>query len=513
MGKEVKAGANERELTINLFGPGMTAMHKAGLAGLWMTLEALEKENNGKAFSDGSGSWECTPTSVTLWWSGEPKAFFNTLFKQSFRIDKNGLLWFPALGDPMQHAQYSSILQEAVLGTILQHGGTRRSDPSQKPGGNLSFPIDDKPFTVKFHRVTFYKHQKEPFDPAVVSRVAGWLFPGGAVRHSGWGEYGATALEEPPERALALRYLIVGAFYFRIGRTRYCLVLPEIGDLQKYAQARQAFVRYGVADLEAAGIADAGFRVLTELESQDLLEDLRTPACRVISFGTLPWSKQQKSRSNLVTVRPQSALDLRTFDLCRQMFRARLIRPERGEAFWDVPLTPDLVAGNLMAGRKWWEGFAETVTDSAHILKYERGGLANMIENQATFRDGPERTFVLACMEAWRRRLGQISDKAKRERSSFRDQANREFTRTTVAFSRCKNAASLREAVIDFWSRGGGSLKPLQDRWHDVLTLMGEQNWRKGRDLALLALASYKPATKEETEAFGSKEKEEEKDE
>lgn len=46
VGKKVKEGkhteANGSPITINLFGPGMTALHKVGLAGLWMTLEALE---------------------------------------------------------------------------------------------------------------------------------------------------------------------------------------------------------------------------------------------------------------------------------------------------------------------------------------------------------------------------------------------------------------------------------------------------------------------------------------
>jgi hypothetical protein len=31
---------------------------------------------------------------------------------------------------------------------------------------------------------------------------------------------------------------------------------------------------------------------------------------------------------------------------------------------------------------------------------------------------------------------------------------------------------------------------------------MNEKNWQKGKDLVLLALASYKPATKEEEEAL-----------
>ena len=125
-----------------------------------------------------------------------------------------------------------------------------------------------------------------------------------------------------------------------------------------------------------------------------------------------------------------------------------------------------------------------------------------MVQEREAFPDSPEKTFVLACQEAWRRRMGQIGEKAKREGSSFPDQVSREFERLRVAFSRCKNAASMREVITDFWARGGAPLKALQDGWRDVLAMLNEKEWRKAKDLALLALASYKPATKEESEVL-----------
>lgn len=129
-----------------------------------------------------------------------------------------------------------------------------------------------------------------------------------------------------------------------------------------------------------------------------------------------------------------------------------------------------------------------------------------MVEDKETFPLSPERSFVLTCHEAWRRRLGQIGERARREGASFQDLANREFERQRVAFSRCKNSASLRAAVTDFWARGGGSLPPLQASWSDVIELLDEKNWQKAKDLALLALASYKPATKEEEVALSAPE-------
>ena len=120
-----------------------------------------------------------------------------------------------------------------------------------------------------------------------------------------------------------------------------------------------------------------------------------------------------------------------------------------------------------------------------------------MVSSDAMLEEPGDRRFVEACHEAWRRRLGQLGERARRERASFPDLASREFEQVRVRLARCKNAASLREAVTGFWARAGGPLPSLQRRWPEVLPLLDERNWRRARDLALLALASYSGASGE----------------
>jgi len=124
-----------------------------------------------------------------------------------------------------------------------------------------------------------------------------------------------------------------------------------------------------------------------------------------------------------------------------------------------------------------------------------------MVKDETVMPQGPERTIVEACHEAWRRRMGKIGEKARREGSNFFDQVSREFEKTRVEFSRCKNAAALRQTLVDFWARSG-PLPQLQEGWRDVMPLLDEMHWSKVRDLVLLALASYKPASKEEEKAL-----------
>jgi CRISPR-associated protein Cas8a1/Csx13 len=513
MGRRV---ANVEQLVMDLFAPGMTALHRAGLAGLWMTLKQFGR--NGVHLT--GGWWELTPRIVTLHWEvGKTQIFFKSLFERSFRIHRRGVIWFAALGDPADHFQSAVVLNEALLASFLQHGKTRKADPLMKRTGAASVEIDDVPVTVQFRKVSSYVHQTAwedlvgPDEHLRTTRLAGWHFPGAVVRHVGFSN--DTALEEPPERLLPLIYAPVGGIYFQIHkrgdgrRPQYALVLPEILDLERYASARAALVQQGVKDLQAGGSVEAGWRVLATLEAKGLLAGLGAMACRIISFGTVAWSKRQKTRVELFSVNAESVASLRTFRLCLNVFRTRFVRRAEGngEGFWDVPQMPELIARNLADRCAWYSGFADYVMKESgsrgrdgkrlmlwHLItapyRTEREGLSKMV-NEAGFDDERDRVFVRACHEAWRRRLGQLGERAKRESTSFEDLASREFERLRVGFARCKNAATLREAVTSFWARAGGALPELAARWESVLPLLDEMNWRKAKDLALLALASY----------------------
>jgi CRISPR-associated protein Cas8a1/Csx13 len=513
MGTRVARGTPRGgSLTADLFGPGMTALHKVGVAGLWMTLAALDEDSAAKARLKSTGaSWRCDSTSVTISWADDPRGVFTALFREAFKIDTSGLLWFPALGTPVSATGHAIVLQGAMLNSFLQHGLTRQADPSQDPRGAITITVDEVPIPLQFHRVRRYAHQRGAFSATSVNRLAGWLFPGGAVRHVGLGN--TSALEDPPERAIALRFAPVGAIYFQIQqrgggvRPRYVVVLPEITDCAAYARVRRHFLSYGVRQLYAAGVAEAGYRVLTELEAAGVLPGLRTSSCRVIAFGTAPWSSQQKSRVHLLTVRANSGASLRLFRLAKRLFPSRLVKPDSGQPFWDVPQLPNFIARNLSEGRLWWEGFGDFVADHRrrdHVFAYEKGGLSKMVTDADALPESPERTLVDVCHAAWRRRLGELGDRARREGISFSTLVNREFVQLRSRLLRAKTPVTLREVLVEFWSRAGASLPPLRNRWADVLPLLDEKHWRTARDLALLALASYAPATREEEKVLAS---------
>jgi CRISPR-associated protein Cas8a1/Csx13 len=164
-----------------------------------------------------------------------------------------------------------------------------------------------------------------------------------------------------------------------------------------------------------------------------------------------------------------------------------------------VPQTPDLVAENAVRGAPWWRGFSDLwqrLRSEAQgeqrqwALRDEREGLHAMVNDARTMGQGPEATLVRAVQEAWRRRLGELNEQAQQSGTSRERLFEREYERVRISFARCKNAAMLRQTLTDFWARAGAQ-PALQDGWAQLLPLLAGR-WQEARDLALLALASYR---------------------
>lgn len=515
--RKALAAPRAGELRINLFAPGMSPLHRAGLAGLWATLQALETDAAAMhRLRSVGGAWELEPQAVVLRWLGDGRSFFDTLLRASFRVHNSGLIELAAFGPPIEHSAHAVTLHKAVLGTFLQHGRTRKADSSAKPGGVWAVTIDESepPVVDTFQRVFSYAHQEAGFDPTRPVALVGWQYPGAGARHVA---LPVTALQEPPERALALLYAPAGVIYFQIRsrrarvRPQYCMVIPDIENLPAYVQTRLSITTFSAQQLQVSGMAQAALRVLVTLESKGLLTDLGGDTCRAVAFGIVPWVKQQKTRVDVFTVIAGRERQLEAFRAAEQLLPPRLVRPQRqagrsgqmAQPWLNIPQAPELIARNVAAGRPWWRDFAAFVEslepkERAKVFINERGGLHGMVEK--VLDGGPERIFVRACHEAWRRRLGKLAERAAREHLSFRDLASREFDRTRVSFTRCKSAPMLRQAVTDFWARGGHQ-PALQDGWADILPFLGKR-WSEGKDLALLAMASYAPASKDEARAL-----------
>ncbi|TBR56598.1 type I-MYXAN CRISPR-associated Cas8a1/Cmx1 [Westiellopsis prolifica IICB1] len=484
------------KLEFDLGNPSFTLLHCAGLAGLWMTLNQLEIE---KVACPEGLNWQLSKRKVILNWEGSDKKVLEWLLKESFQIN-DGLIALRGLDSQTMRKDANVIVHQGILGTFLQHTSTHKSSGTKTEF--LSLGEGEKEIQVTYKALQSYAYQdfagnlcdKNAQLLTKPISVAGWLNPGAVVRHVAFSS--DTSFEELPENAFVLLFAPVACYYYilrsklRDKRAQYALVVPEITDLEKYAQYRQnQHLRYATyKDFHASGLGDAGLRFLTLETTIDITKDFGVPRCQVLTLGTVAWATQQKTRTDMYVVEASDEV-CHNYKVCDDWLKDKAIEGKEG-GFVATNFAKELIAENLARKQPWYSRISEKVNSNEMFKKlaYERGGLYQVIQKIQS--DEREKLFVQACHEAIKFTYGQIYEQTKKrgEVPNF----DRETVRIRTGLGRCKNSDTFREFITDFWSRAG-KIPTLQEHWEELMEfVMADKNWKKSRDLALLALASYK---------------------
>ena len=152
-------------LTMNLFAPGMTALHRAGLGGLACTLKAMERQYEAgllrkdklpAPLDHDALPWVIGEQTVTLRFEKPENAgeYLKKLFAFGFQL-RDGLIYLPGqYSDPPPSLATRAELQAGLTLTFLQHGKTRRlkqatvyapcSAACSPPGSSYS-PVTSRP--------------------------------------------------------------------------------------------------------------------------------------------------------------------------------------------------------------------------------------------------------------------------------------------------------------------------------------------------------------------------------
>lgn len=484
-----------QKLILHLGNPSFTLLHRAGLAGLYMTLKQLEAD---KVVPIEGLTWELSQRQVLLKWEGHDRTALDWLLTESFQLN-DGLIALRGLDSKTMRKDAQIIVHQGILGTFLQHNSTHKSSGNRSE--SLQFGGENAPqIPVSYKVLTRYVYQdfasnlcnkQGNFLDKPIS-VAGWLNPGAVVRHVAFST--DTSFEEPPENAFVLLFATVACYYYslrsrlRDKRAQYALVVPEILDLQQYAQYRRNSNLRNAAyqDFYACSLGDAGLRFLTYETTTNLAETFNVPRCQVLTLGTVAWSTQQKTRTDIYTVEADAEVCY-NYQVCRDQFPHKAVQGKDSH-FVASSFARELITENLARAQPWYAGIAQKVNSNELFqrLAYERGGLYQVI--QKIDSDEREKLFVKVCHEAIKFTYGQLAGKAKQGEIPNFDKVT---VRIRTGLGRCKNAASFREFITDFWSRAG-KLPTLQAHWQDLMEfVMQDSQWKKSRDLALLALASY----------------------
>ncbi|MBF2063533.1 MAG: type I-MYXAN CRISPR-associated Cas8a1/Cmx1 [Calothrix sp. C42_A2020_038] len=483
-------------LELDLGNPSFTLLHRAGLAGLWMTLNQLKKE---KIEVPNGLDWQLSERQVQLNCNGNDREILEWLLKESFQLN-NGIITLRGLDSKSMREDVQIIIHQGILGTLLQHTITHKSDGIVTK--SLSLGEDELEIQVKYKSLQSYVYQE--FAANLCDKngklrteyisVAGWLNPGAVVKHVAFSS--DTSFKELPENAFVLLFAPVACYYYILGsklrdkRAQYALVVPEVTDLEKYAQFRQNpnLRNATYKDFHASGLGDAGLKFLTLNTTVNIAQTFNVQRCQVLTLGTVAWSTQQKTRTDLYVVEVTDEV-CHNYQVCDDWLKDEAIAGKDG-GFVVTSFAKELIAENLVKKLPWYFGISDKVNSNKlfQYLAYERGGLYQVI--QKIHSDEREKLFVKACHEAIQYTFGKIADVATKRGES--PNFDRETVRIRTGLGRCKNSETFREFITDFWSRAG-KIPTLQKHWEELMDfVMSDKNWKKSRDLALLALASYK---------------------
>lgn len=503
------------ELLLDLFEPGMTPIHRAGVGGLALSLRALEEAGESV---DGL-VWEVADTSVVLRFAENDAEALVRLVERCMWCDESGLITFRAFEAlPTYRQEMRAQLNEALLGTLLQHNKVLRPDGAKKKKRVVSVEegqevlFDGKELTDFVHRygARDLVDQKGRLVRKPI-KVKGWAVPGGVQRHKS----ATTALSEPPHRYLALLFAVVGVVPFRVRAPRrgsklgYVLVVPDVEDLKSFVRARRRLVK-SAKSLTVTGPGDAALRFFAELEAERTGEKLRVRGCHAIGMGAVPWEKQQKTRTEILRRDPPDENTLARFEIVDRCMPVRLVPQKNGGGFYAGSAWRELVVENLARNAPLWAGLHAALADKGlreRLLVFERKEIKAMVKEMKAkelFGSEAEQRFVEACHAALKSRFGKLNARVVHEGLDRRAVFRREVEEIRVTLGRCKNAETFRSAVVDLWSRGGRN-PVLVDHWRQMIGFLREESWALGRDLALLALASYPGKEADDSHEDGEK--------
>ena len=519
-----------KTLTMNLFAPGMSMLHRAGLGGLASSLRAIERDvqkkklpanrRPGGKWPQGKPPWIITEQSITLDFGEVENAasWLKALFEYSFDL-KEDLFFLPGqYGNLVPSHPVRAYLQQGITLTFLQHGLTRTLAKNETIQTFNPEEDSSKALRYQFKACTDYKHQKGWKDitdsKGRIERnpveIAGPLSPGAVVRHNAFST--PTKLYDLPAQILPLYFAVVGCLPLAINRGSGVLLIPDVTDLIMFPAIRAAMTPTTTRECQITIASDAALQTQLRLRATEEINKLELLACHVVTFQPTPWASQQKSRVDTISVEPGSDEVLSQFSVAMKELSPRIATREveessgkgkqkivtkRSESFWVDSIVRPLVATNLARGRPWYHNFVELMTKIDPVSKrplreklfFEKKGLSAMVE-KVPWSDSEESTIVNAVHESIGRRYGLISKENKGNSTAMKNRWKGEYDRWRLAFAGAKTSEQFRRSLCDLFSRAGVN-SVLQENWTNILPMLSDNRWQQARDLALLGLASY----------------------
>jgi len=492
--------------TFDLYEPGMTPFHCAGMVGLFASLQLLEKKQNSelpKPTVDGSY--------MVLNGLDSSVEGIHNLLRAIYRL-QDGLIAFPIF--QKLSAKVRADIQGILLNTFLQHGKSRVMD------GDVKLVGDEEEKSYSYRPLASFNHQsantaKLISDSRISGKsipVAGWAIPGAVAKHIAHNSQ--TTWEDSPERFLLLMCAPLGCLYYKASsvdihgdwdkHTQSVIVVPQVNSLKQQSDRLQDY--YSERDQQTSlevvsGVSDAailGASICMGINDYGRDQGMKL---YVMRFGNVPWSSQQKTRTGAVTaVIPDEETHYR-YDAILNNIVSQSAVSKDGKRYMLVMPMRERIAENLLHGRPWYLGLHEFMSGKRRSLLYRkiwREGMRRLVERTDTWDSDVKRKFVELMQKAVNNRYGKVSNGAMSSGSDVRTALQKESDKIVLSFQHSRTREALRENVMQFvaWTKPKLSevgVDGLTER--EILTQLffdSQIDWREVRDLCLLAIATYR---------------------
>lgn len=150
------ARTNQSKIELSLNSSGMTSLHRAGVAGLYMTLKVLEDRYPTWKTRQGNFQWILNSNSISLHWRGEDFAALDWLFRESFKVSDRGLISLLGLNPQAMSWETQLATHIGIQNTFLQH------NQHLKSAGDASetLTIEGLEVVVEYKKAKSYAHQE-----------------------------------------------------------------------------------------------------------------------------------------------------------------------------------------------------------------------------------------------------------------------------------------------------------------------------------------------------------------
>ncbi len=547
--------ADENEMTWRLSDEGMDLIERAGLAGLYMALRAANEAAIDLSPLSWRKD-DLKPASVTVRWTGPAKPAFLRLYEWSWKVqdgvvylpavhdERDRIQWW--LRVPMH---------EGIMGTFLQHRVIQPKEKPKEPTIRIIRLDEDREIRVSFHQPLLRRKKllaplmdvealfnRDALIDADVC-LSNWCYPGSATRYGD-----EKSWEGMPSRALLIMLAPTVCLYDRLQGEGYnwIAVVPDVRDLEEFDCARRR-MNLDPTFTDVASLADAGLHFMAEYSTRNPRRAL-CAGCRVVTMGMAGYYKGQSIRKAVLDIPPDllsvkryrilhrelpNAYERHKIDAAVQVTevtevtdapkgkgrKKKPIKPAKPSddtakpaGYIKLPTPRGRIAENLVSGRPWYadlfvpliwniaeaEGERKKLKTSLHhawfrVVCYQRSKLMRLIAEDDMWDTEAEKVFVNAFWETLDSLYAQEANAAKRGGSaSVEKRWERLEGDLYRTLTRAKTHVLLREALAQWFAKAGRQ-QAIRAHPAAVWRLIDHREyWRKGRDLALLALASHR---------------------